>query len=253
MFRHCDRQRMIPALGLVLVTSLATTAVNAQFSPLVSHLEVAQSLTDAQEKQLTQKAEQIVDLLNQKNYARVRELLAPQLASQLTTEQVAQIWENLIAKTGPVQKILSYRVINTVNADLVVVTAEFAQEKSDFIITFNRDRQIVGVDFPKVESIEEIAEIFVNSIVENNYPRARGYLHPFLKTEIFPQQIQGTWQAIVKQNGAFQRIVETDVRSGSTVDDTDVAIVTVEFSKTTEPVFIMFNSQRQIVGIDLPD
>lgn len=241
------------ALVLAIAAAAAPIAVQAQRPDPAPRLEMAQSLTDAQEQQLKQKAARAIDLLNEKDYAGARALAAPKLQEALSLEYLALVWERLIEMTGPLKKQVASRVIDGVNADLVVVTAEFAEGTENFIVTFNSEGQIIGVDFPKVETIDEIAAVVINALAANDFPRARGYLHPFLKTEIFPQQVREQWQQVIRENGAFRRIVDLDVRNSFGADDLDVVIATVEFQKGSQPMFLLFDDSRRLVGVDMAE
>jgi hypothetical protein len=245
------KQVSLSLLVLGLMSIVSDTPVKAQKLKPPSPLQMTQSSDTAKNQALQQKAAQVINLLNQKKYDEVRKLASPALASELTTEEMSEIWEGLIAVTGPVKKQLDSRVIPTVNADLVVIDTQFEKKTDEFIITFNKEGQVIGVNFPTVASIEEIAEIVVNSVSANNFTQARGYLHPFLKTEIFPQQLQTSWQRIQKENGPFKRIISTQVRPGSSVDKSNVVVVEAEFEKANRKFFIIFDETSRIVGINL--
>lgn len=241
----------LPALLLALAP-VADLPVRAQSLEVAAKIEVAQSADAAKNEALQKKAVQLLDLLAAKKYEQVRAMVSPELATKLSAEQIEQIWANLLTATGPFKKQLKSHVLNTITADLVVVPAEFEKTADDFIVIFNKKGEIVGVDFPKVDTIDKIAEIFVNALAIKDYARARGYLHPFLKTEVFPQNIQQKWEALLAQTGPVKRIVKTQVRPGSTTDLVDIVIVTIEFEKVTEPLFIIFDENRRITGVDFP-
>ncbi|GBF82208.1 DUF3887 domain-containing protein [Aphanothece sacrum] len=245
------KQVSLSLLVLGLMSIVSDVSVKAQKLKPPSTLQMTQSSDTAKNQGLQQKAAQVINLLSQKKYDEVRKLISPVLASELTTAQMSEIWEGLIAVTGPVKQQLDSRVIPTVNADLVVINTQFDKKTDEFIVTFNKEGEVIGVDFPTVASIEEIAEIVVNSVSANNFTRARGYLHPFLKTEIFPQQLQTSWQRIQQENGLFERIVSTKVRLGSSVDKSNVVIVEAEFEKANRKFFIIFDENSRIIGINL--
>ncbi|PSF35383.1 DUF3887 domain-containing protein [Aphanothece hegewaldii CCALA 016] len=236
---------------MLLVFTVPTVALptHAQTSPSMTTVQVP--LTDAQAKIMQERSKTLIDFLSRGEYGQARALLAPTLADQLTTEQIQEIWENLMNKIGKIKQQTKSRVIDTVNSDLVVIDTVFEKGQGEIIVTFNDEQQIVGVDFPKLESITEISDLVVQSLAERNFPRARGYLHPLLKTEIFPQQIQQRWDSLQQANGQFKRVVDTEVRAGSSVDESDVVILTLEFAKATKEMLVIFDDQRRIVGINL--
>lgn len=240
----------LPTLLVTVTAILSALPTKAEtFTPQATPA-IAQAASAAQNQALQAKATQIINLLGDRQYAKVREAVSPQLKAKLSVEQVEQIWQKLLTETGKLENIGKSKVINTINADLVVLTAKFQKTTGDFIVTFNKTGEIVGIDFPKLESIEQIAENFVNALANKDFARARGYLHPYLKVELFPQEIEQKWNAQIEQIGTLKRIVRLNTRTGSTADNTDVVIVTIEFAKSTQDMFIIFDENRRIVGVD---
>ncbi len=249
------KQKGFPLLVLTLLTGVSALTANAQvkLSP-PPPVKLVQSSDMVDEEGLKKKAAQVIQLLSEENYGRVRTLLNRELAIQLTTDQIGEIWDNLIELTGPVKKIVGYKVIPTINADIVVVETEFDDQTTDkFVVTFNKKGEIVGIDFPNVASIEDIAEIVVNSVAVNDFPRARGYLHPALKTEILPTRLQTAWQEIQRENGLYERIEEITVRPGSGIDEVDLVVVEAKFQKGIRQFLFIFDDNRRIVGINLAE
>ncbi|MGB5593452.1 MAG: DUF3887 domain-containing protein [Crocosphaera sp.] len=248
------KQKGLPLLIFTLVTSVSELPANAQvkLNP-PPPVKLVQSAAQVDEEGLKKKSAQMIQLLTQEQYDQARRLLTRDLAIELTADQIGDIWENLIEVTGPVKKIVGYRVIPSINANIVVVETEFQDETEEFVITFNKQGDIVGVDFPNVATIEEIAQIVMNSVAVNDFPRARGYLHPSLKTEILPTRIQSSWQAIQRENGLYERIEEITVRPGSAIDGVDLVVVEAKFQKGTKDFFFIFDDNRRIIGIDLAE
>ncbi len=109
---------------------------------------------------------------------------------------------------------------------------------------------MVGVDFPTFENIETIAREFIEDIANGEYAEARAFLHPFLKKTIFSRQIQMGWEKVIAQNGDFKEIKDTRVRLGSSIDNTDIVVMDLEFSRASEQIVVIFDSSRSIIGLD---
>lgn len=219
-----------------------------------SHSHESKPAADVAENEvLDRKALEILEAARKGQFERVRAAVAPQLAERLSVDDIRRIWKSTIETTGPVEKVLAIRSIHTVNADLVFIKTQFQKGSGEFIFTFNDRGQVVGVDFPAIGTIEEIARIVIQSLADNDFVGARGYLHAFLKTEIYPQQVQEKWQQLLEKTGDFKGIKSVTVRPGSQVDGTDVVLVTVEFARVTEDIFVIFDDNRRITGIDVPE
>jgi len=78
-------------------------------------------------------------------------------------------------------------------------------------------------------------------------------LHPFLKTEEFPQKVKNKWEALLKVTGPYQRQVGYKVRKGLESDGVDVVLVTLQFEKITDDLFLVFDDNKQIVNVDFPE
>jgi hypothetical protein len=236
----------------LIISGAGILPVKAQFQQIVPSLEIAQSTDPAKNEMLQKRAVEIIDLLVAEKYGQVKENISAEVRQKLSAQFIEQLWDNLLLGTGPVKKYLDINVINTINADLVIIDTEFENTTGEFIVTFNENGEIVGIDLPKIDSIDRIAQIFVTSLANNDYPRARAYLHPYLKTEIFPQQVKSKWDNLLAQNGRVKKIVETQTRSGLGDDRIEMVTVTIEFETTTDDLLIIFDEQRRIVGVDIP-
>ncbi|NJL82693.1 MAG: DUF3887 domain-containing protein [Chloroflexaceae bacterium] len=202
---------------------------------------------------LAPKARAVVESLAAENYPQVLSNLHPELRSQWTPEAMAEIWQELTAETGKVVEIVDTEVIDTINADLAIVAVKFANTTDRIIISFNKQQQIIGIDLPRVETVEQVAANFVAALAANNFARARSYLHPKLKTELFPQQVERKWQELLARTGPLQRQLGITVRTGSDLNRVDLALVTLEFEKITDDVIIIVDRDRKIVGVDFPN
>lgn len=242
-------KRFLSVLLLTSLWSAVSLPLNAQ-----SPSNTPSPTQSAQDAQLQQTAEQFIQLLGKKDYVQARSILAPALQSEWSAEKIQQLWEgDLLANTGAYQSIVKSKAIDAVNAQLIVVTVKFDRGEKDLIVTLNPQQQIVGLDFPETKSIEEIATEFVKALAAKDYAKARGYLHPLLKAEAFPEKVQQKWEDLVKVTGPYKQQVGYQVKKGSDLDGVDVVLVTIQFEKVTEDLFLVFDDQKQIVNIDFPE
>jgi hypothetical protein len=157
----------------LIISGAGILPVKAQFQQIVPSLEIAQSTDPAKNEMLQKRAVEIIDLLVAEKYGQVKENISAEVRQKLSAQFIEQLWDNLLLGTGPVKKYLDINVINTINADLVIIDTEFENTTGEFIVTFNENGEIVGIDLPKIDSIDRIAQIFVTSLANNDYPRAR--------------------------------------------------------------------------------
>ena len=205
----------------------------------------------SEDSQLKQKTEELVELLQDKDFDAVRETLHPDLRSEWSTEKLEQNWNELLSETGSLKQLADLNIVESIQSDLVLSTLDFENGSKDLFVSYNKDGEIIGISFPKTESLEDIAEQFIDYLVTEDYAKARGYLHPFLKEEIFPEQIKEQWQSLLATTGSFQKIDNIVIKESSATDDTHLAWMTVEFAEVTEEMLLTFDGDKNITEVDL--
>ena len=119
--------------SVVLLTGLPAQAQT--FAPPTSP---QLALSQGEEKTLETRAINLLELARKGQYEAVRKQLGTTLAQQITTADIKQRWQQVTSITGPVKKVVSSRVLSTVDSDLVIITTEFANYTDDIIVTFNK-------------------------------------------------------------------------------------------------------------------
>lgn len=197
-----------------------------------------------------EKAKKLLQLFFNKQFEEARAMISPELKKEVSLELLKTEWEETKAKNGQFKKITNSRLIETPGSDLIILTVEFEKITNNWIVIFNDNNEIIGTDFPIDKSIEEISVEVVNALAEGKFDRVRSYLHPFLKQDIFPQEVQARWEKIETKNGKFQKIVDTNIRQGSSLDDTDMVFMTLQFANNTQSFLILFDANNNITGIN---
>ncbi|MCU0537074.1 MAG: DUF3887 domain-containing protein [Hydrococcus sp. Prado102] len=94
-------------------------------------------------------------------------------------------------------------------------------------------------------NIQQKAEAFVDALSEKQFDKATKDLNRDMKQEWSSINAQQYWQDLQKSTGKFEKRVK------STVDD-NLVLVTIQFDKVTEDLFVIFDLQGNIVGVDFP-
>ena len=252
LFTQNYRQISLSALFVVLVgyPAIFPTQVQSQ----VTKTPIAQALTDSQKQTVRKQAEQFIELMGAQKASEARNFFYPELKKNWTAEQIQDLWETeLVAKLGPFQKVLGSKAIDVINADVVKVSVQFAKGKEDILITFNKQQQLVAVNWLSNKSVEDISTEFVNNLAKKDFARARSDFSPLLKTEFFAQNIQKSWENLLMRTGPFQKQISSQTKPGGTTAAANVVIVEIQFEKLTDNLFIFFNQDKQIVNVDFPE
>ena len=95
------------------------------------------------------------------------------------------------------------------------------------------------------KEIQQKAEDFVDSLAQRKFANATKNLHQIMKQEETAFDVRQYWQDLLKQTGKFQKRVKSNV-------DGNIVLVTIQCDKITEDLFVIFDSNGQIVGVDFP-
>lgn len=238
----------------ILLIGLSLTGIaNPSSLEAKPALVIAQSNATTQMQQLEKKTLQLINLMQTQEFAQVRSTFAPKLQSAFSPQTVAAKWQELIDQMGEIKKITKTKFVDGVNVDLVVLTIEFTKGKGNIVVSYNSAEQVVGLDFPKTDSVAQISDRFVTYLGKGDYPNARGFLGALLKAELFPEDIKQKWETLLKITGAYKRITDTQVHEGPSNEEANIVIVSIEFEKMNDDMIIIFDSDKRIVGVDFPD
>lgn len=242
--------KTLSLLSTTLFLGGLTTNIPAYTENLPFPTTVAQSANDNNSAIIQAKAEMLVDLFFAEKFDEVLKALHPELQSELTIEKLQQMSMDTKTENGNFQKRVESKVINTVGSDIVQIKLAFDNVTEDWLIIFNNQEQIIGVDIPTSKDIDTIAKEFVDSLATGDFAKARSYLHPFLKQDIFPQKIQSRWEKIIQQQGNFEKIISMDIRKGSSIDKSDIVVLNLGFEKSNQTILIIFDDSKSIIGVD---
>ncbi|MDJ0651074.1 MAG: DUF3887 domain-containing protein [Xenococcaceae cyanobacterium MO_188.B19] len=194
-------------------------------------------------------SQKFFDALIAGRFEQARTYLSPSIREYASAEDIEKQWQRILKKLGGFVKYRRIRPTESFDIYTVLVSANFENSISDFVVTLDQNQQISNVDFLWLNNIQDSAEEFVDALSNSKYGLARSYLAPKIKRDLLPQTIRQRWQDIVKTTGSFQRRSDSKVveHSGS-----KVVLVDVEFQRENRRFMIIFNRLRQIVGVDFP-
>ncbi len=207
-------------------------------------------------------AEALIQAFADEDYARVRQLIAPRLQALWTAEKLAEIWDDLIQQSGPVERTIGSGIATGPISTAAPVCVEFAGRGANcsnpqniFVVTFNPDGEIVGVNFPKFLTLTEIAEQFAGSLGAGDFAAARGEFSSDLKAERFPEQLAVEWQDLEARLGEFQAVgrVRENESEGLALTTTSMVEVEMNFARGSTTMFVLFDDNRRIVQYLFPD
>jgi len=228
------------ALG-VSISIAAPVMATVSVSSIETFPQVVASRT------ISDKAQMFVDFLAAGEYESARQLLDPVVQGVWSADLIEERWQTFQGVTGTFVR----RIETVVLQNVVSITFESENTTDELLFVFNREGDIVGIDFPRLTvaieslSIEEIAENFIDAIHAGEFEVARLYLSPVLRAEWTPAVVEQRWRGFQETVGAFRERTHSN-----TIDN--VVLVRAQFDRVEDSLVFIFNEDQQIVGIDFP-
>lgn len=97
---------------------------------------------------------------------------------------------------------------------------------------------------------EKVVGDFMAAVMDGRFVAATSFLSPEMQEEIPPAALQRKWQVLQRRTGnviSVRRIL----RSESTAD-LKLVLVNIQFTRTTDNLFVILDNTNQIVGVDFP-
>ena len=182
---------------------------------------------------------------------------ANQRYSQFSDELKAVSSPSMIAATMRTQpKLRSWRLLSvrsglrstTVEASLIT-----SKGQQDLFMVLNDQGKLTGYHIDLTDQAPSlVARNFVTALSQGQFITARSFLSLPMQREIPAEQLQLRWQELERQTGSFVRIrraVEADTDSSS---DQRLVLVNTEFNRLSDSLFVILNTNNEIIGVDFP-
>ncbi len=193
-------------------------------------------------------AETILNALRRGDAQAVFERLAPELQSSTSVQKVKERLE----RQGP---ILGGRITGvSTGFDDSTVEGELrsAGGTQPLVLVLDPRGRLLGWELDLSDTpIRQVATDFIGSIAEGRVVVARSLLSRDLQEQISPQDLLNRWKDLEKLTGSFQRLRGTVVASEG--GQQQLVLVTTQFERLTDNLFVIFDDTGHIVGVDFPE
>lgn len=190
----------------------------------------------------------LLDALKRQDSQAVYDRLAPDLQKLTTVERVRQ----RLQEQGT---ILGSRITDvSTGVDDSTVEAELRGSSGNrpLVLVLDGRGRVLGWELDqKDRPIKQIATKFITSLSQGRVVDARSLLIRDLQDEITPQDLLNRWKDLEKLTGSFQRLRGTVVASEG--GPQQLVLVTTEFQRVTDNLFVIFDNQGHIIGVDFPE
>ncbi|MFO8237913.1 MAG: DUF3887 domain-containing protein [Prochlorococcaceae cyanobacterium] len=151
-------------------------------------------------------------------------------------------------------RLLSWTLLSVrggLRATTVEASLQTADGTRDLFMVLNDRGELEGYHFDLTDAdTAKVARDFVEALSSGQFVTARSFLSLPLQEEFSAAALQSRWQQLQQRTGDFvavRRVVEVD-RSG----DTYLALVNTEFADVTDSLFVILNTNNEIVGVNFP-
>lgn len=136
---------------------------------------------------------------------------------------------------------------STVEADLIT-----AKGTRPLVLVVDDRGRLLGWERDLNDTpIKQVAANFVNALSQGKVVEARGLLSLELQGQLRPQDMLNRWKDLEKLTGTFQRVRGTVVASQG--GDQQLVLVTTQFNRLTDNLFVILDASNHIIGIDFPE
>jgi hypothetical protein len=175
--------------------------------------------------------------------------------SQFSDELQAVSSPSMVAETIRTQpQILSWNLLS-VRRGLHTSTVEASLNTSagpmDLFMVLNDEGKLDGYHIDRTDDqASRVAADFVRAISSGHFISARSYLSLPLQKELTVARLQNRWQQLQRYTGNFVRVRK--VVEAERTADSQLVLVHTEFNRVSDSLFVILDSNNEIVGVDFP-
>jgi hypothetical protein len=196
---------------------------------------------------LRQAARRILEALRQSDARALHALLAEPVRRFTTPLQVQERLASLGGvRSGEIESVVVGADDGTVELRLLT-----GRGSRDLTLVLDASGSILGWDVDRSQlPAEDIAVTFIRELGAGRYVQARSLLDVQMQQELLPAALQERWLGLQKLTGPFRR-VRGSVYVGK--DETQqLVLVTTEFGRLTDNLFVILDLKGHVVGVDFP-
>lgn len=192
-------------------------------------------------------AERLLNALQLGDSKAVFDQLAPELQAATSVEKV----QERLRREGPIRSTRIRQVLSGADDSTVEAQLISGKDIKDLVLVLNDRGSLLGWELDQQDTpIRLIATRFITALSEGKVVDARSLLSGDLQEQFSPQQLLNRWMDLQKFTGSFRRIRGTVVASQG--GPQQLVLVTTQFGRLTDNLFVIIDPQGHIVGIDFP-
>lgn len=170
---------------------------------------------------------------------RLQAISSPRMVAETMAEQPRLLsWTLLSVRRG----------LNTTTVEASLQTSAGPQ---DLFMVLDGEGRLDGYHLDLTDAkASQVAGDFVRALGGGHFITARSFLSLPMQEELPPAALQDRWQRLQRYTGTFQgvrRVVTADRN-----EDSQLVLVSTEFNRVTDTLFVVLNLNNEIVSVDFP-
>lgn len=231
---------LLAAAGLILLPT--APAVRAQTT-------TARETTAAMaEEAARQAADRILTAVKSRDANAYFTLLAPDLQRVSSPAMAAKALQRL-------PQLQSWRISEVVpGLDSSSVTAQLTTSEGprEVLVVVDGKGRLEGYHVNATDAkAEDVVRAFMQALSNGYFVTASSFLSERVREEIPPSVLQRKWLTLQSLTGQFRSIRK--ISRAESNDQMKLVIVTTQFNRLTDNLFVVLDNQNQIINVDFPD
>ena len=97
----------------------------------------------------------------------------------------------------------------------------------------------------------KVAAQFVKALSQGQYVSARSFFSPAMQKEVSAASLQAKWQRLQRVTGDAIKV--RHLLLADSAPDQRLVIVSMDFQRLTDSLFVVLNDKNEITGVDFPN
>jgi hypothetical protein len=163
---------------------------------------------------------------------------------------------SMVANTMKTQpKVLSYRILRVLpglSNSVVEATLNTTAGSRDVVLVLNNAGQLAGFQYDNADQLAtDVVNRFVEALIKGQFVSARSFLSLAMQEELTPAVLQAKWQRLQRLTGDVIKV--RHLLLADSAPDQKLVIVSMDFQRLTDSLFVVLNDKNEITGVDFPN
>jgi len=231
-------------LGAVALSGPPATAAGAGPGQIARTPQPSAALV---EEQARAAADKVLRVVQRRDGAAGYALFSPTLQGMTNPTLVGQ-------RMARLPELRSWTITSVepgAESSTVLAKLQTSRGPRELLIVLDGEGRVEGYHFDASDqSAERVAREFMEAVVDGRFVSAASFLGTELQEEIPPAKLQAKWQRLQRITGDYVKLKRVSLAENA--DRMKLVLVTTEFGRLTDNIYVILDDTNTIVGVDFP-